>query len=127
MKYTVPGFTAMLLVGCLAISTSAMADETESYGQTVGRKLANGLANITTGVAEIPKNIIIINNQSNFAYGFVGGTMKGLLHMAGRMGVGVVDLITAPIPTYSIVYPNYVWDDFYAETTYGPAMVPQQH
>jgi hypothetical protein len=25
------------------------------------------------------------------------------------------------------VYPNYVWDDFYAETTYGPAMVPQQH
>lgn len=127
MKYTLPGFTAMLLIGCLAVSTSALADETESYAQTLGRKLASGLANITTGMVEIPKNIIIINNQSNFAYGFVGGTMKGLLHMAGRLGVGVVDLITAPIPTYPIVYPNYVWDDFYAETTYGPAMVPQQH
>ena len=83
----------------------------------------SGLANITTGVAEIPKNIIIVNNQSNFAYGLIGGSLKGILNMAGRMGVGMLDLFTAPIPTYPIVDPVYVWNDYFAETTYGPAFV----
>jgi len=127
MKHNTPLLAYLLLIGSLSASMSTQAEPTESYGEIVGRKLANGLANITTGVVEIPKNIIIVNNQSNFAYGFVGGTFKGLLNMAGRMGVGIIDLISAPIPTYPIVYPNYVWEDFYTDTVYGPAMVEQQH
>lgn len=127
MKYKTHTLACLLLTGLLSAAAPVRAEPTESYGEIVGRKLANGLANITTSVAEIPKNIIIVNNQSNFAYGFVGGTMKGLLNMAGRMGVGILDLVSAPIPTYPIVYPNYVWDDFYSETIYGPAMVAQQH
>lgn len=126
MKYKTHSLACIALIGFFTATTPALAEPTESYGDVVGRKLLSGLANMTTGVAEIPKNIIIINNESNFAFGFVGGSLKGLLNMAGRMGVGVLDLVTAPIPTYPIVYPNYVWDDFYAETTYGPAMVAPQ-
>ncbi|WP_150046199.1 MULTISPECIES: exosortase system-associated protein, TIGR04073 family [Methylomonas] len=108
----------------LATNTAwAEEDSTVSYGEIFGHKILSGLANMTTGMAEIPKNIIIINNQSNFAYGFVGGTLKGMLHMGGRMGVGMLDLFTAPIPSEPIVDPIYVWDDFYKETTYGPAFV----
>lgn len=123
MKYKTHGLACIMLIGCFTAVPARAEPADASYGEIFGRKLLSGLANITTGVAEIPKNIIIVNNQSNFAYGFVGGTFKGLLHMAGRMGVGVIDLVSSPIPTYPIVYPNYVWDDFYAETTYGPAMV----
>ena len=46
--------------------------------------------------------------------------------MCGRVGVGITDLVTAPIPTYPIVDPLYVWDDYYAETTYGPAFVIEE-
>lgn len=115
---------AMLLTVSLGATFPVNAEEPESYGQTFGRKLVNGLANITTSSLEIPKNIVIINNQSNVIYGFIGGTFKGLLNMTARIGVGVLDLVTAPIPTQPIVYPLYVWDDFGAETTYGGAFRP---
>lgn len=124
MKYKIHGLAGITLIGFFIAAAPVRAEPVEeSYGQVFGRKVLSGLANLTTGVAEIPKNIIIVNNQSNFAYGLVGGSFKGLLNMVGRIGVGVVDLVSSPIPTQPIVYPNYVWDDFYAETSYGPAMV----
>lgn len=126
MKQNSHTFACILLFGLFCAASSVQAEPTESYGEIVGRKLASGFGNIVTAPAEIPKNIIIVNNQSNFAYGFVGGTFKGLLNMAGRMGVGIIDLLSAPIPTYPIVDPLFVWDDFYAETDYGPAFVIQE-
>lgn len=118
-------FVASLLLSAICLLGSvAQAEPAESYGDVVGRKLSHGMANITTGLAEVPKNVIIVNNESNVVFGVIGGTLKGLLHTVGRLGVGMFDLFTAPIPTYPIIYPAYVWDDFYAETTYGPAGVP---
>ncbi len=126
MKYITPTLASILLIGFLAVVDSAQADTTESYGQIVGRKLSSGFGNLTTAPAEIPKNVIIVSNESNVIYGFLGGTFKGIFLMAGRIGVGLVDLLSAPIPTYPIVDPPFVWDDFYAETTFGPAFVPEE-
>lgn len=123
MKHNTHTFASILLLGLFFAVSPAQAEPTESYGEIVGRKVLSGLGNMVTAPGEIPKNIIIVNNESNFAYGFIGGTFKGLLHMAGRMGVGVIDLLSAPIPTYPIIDPQFVWDDFYAETEYGPAFV----
>lgn len=102
-----------------SLSLSTHADEYESYGDQVGRKALNGFANLTTSVLEIPKNVINTTNQSNVAYGFVGGSVKGILNTVGRMMSGLADLVTAPLPTRQFVYPPYVWDDFDADTTYG--------
>ncbi|WP_446810211.1 exosortase system-associated protein, TIGR04073 family [Methylomonas sp. 2BW1-5-20] len=124
MKRNTRTLAAVLTATFVFTSLSIQADETESYGETFGRKLVNGLANITTSSLEIPKNIILVNNQSNVIYGFIGGTFKGLLNMGGRIGVGVLDLVSAPIPTQPIVHPLYVWDNFNAETTYGRAFRP---
>ncbi len=112
---------SFLALACLlmAISTATPAGEEESYGDTVGRKALNGFANLTTSALEIPKNIINTTNQSNVAYGFIGGGAKGILNTVGRMMVGLTDLITAPLPTKPFIYPQYVWDDFDADTTYG--------
>lgn len=91
-----------------------------SYGSKVGNKALNAFANLTTSVVEIPKNIINTTNKSNIIYGAVGGLFKGLIHTAGRIGVGVTDLITIPLPTKPIAQPAYIWDNFDVDTTYGP-------
>ena len=36
-----------------------------NYGEKVGNKALNAVANLTTGVLEIPKNIINTTNKSN--------------------------------------------------------------
>jgi putative exosortase-associated protein (TIGR04073 family) len=100
-------------------SSSLFAEEQQSYGSKVGNKALNGLSNIFTAVLEIPKNIINTTNDSNIAYGVVGGLAKGTLNTAGRLFSGVADLITFPIPTKPIAQPVYVWDDFDVDTTYG--------
>ena len=74
---------------------------------------------MTTSALEIPKNIINTTNDSNVAWGFVGGLAKGILNTVGRMMVGLTDLITFPLPTKPFIYPKYVWDDFDEDTTYG--------
>jgi putative exosortase-associated protein (TIGR04073 family) len=116
-------FASILLVGFLPtyLSPSFAADtvDNRSYGQKVGDKALNGVANLGGGLLEIPKSIILTTNQSNIFYGIVGGLFKGMIQTGGRMGTGIADLITAPIPTKPIAYPYNVWDDFDTETTYG--------
>jgi|APLak6261672214_1056088.scaffolds.fasta_scaffold00941_2 putative exosortase-associated protein (TIGR04073 family) len=92
----------------------------DSYGSKVGNKALNSFANLTAGILEIPKNIINTTNESNVFYGIVGGVFKGVVVMAGRLGVGVADLVTIPLPTKPIAYPLYVWDDFDVDTSFGP-------
>lgn len=91
-----------------------------SYGSKAGGKALNAFANLTTSWLEIPKNIINTTNDSNVFYGIVGGVFKGAVVMAGRLGVGVADLVTIPLPTQPIAYPLYIWDDFDVDTTFGP-------
>ena len=91
----------------------------KSYGQKVGNKALVAFANLTTSPLEIPKNIINTMNQSNFFYGVFGGFLKGLVNTLGRMGCGIADLITMPLPTKPVAYPLYIWDDFDVDTTYG--------
>ncbi|NOT86032.1 MAG: exosortase system-associated protein, TIGR04073 family [Methylococcaceae bacterium] len=111
---------AIFLVAILAANGSiAQAEEHGSYERGVLEKAGNGFANLTTSVLEIPKNIINTTNDSNIVFGVFGGMLKGTVNMMGRMGVGLVDLITAPIPTQAIVHPVLVWDDFDVDTQYG--------
>ncbi len=116
MKY----FFRILLAGLFfSLPLSVLADDEESYGSQVGHKALNGFANMTTAILEIPKNIINTTNQSNIAYGAVGGLAKGILNTVGRITGGLADFITAPIPTKPFIRPSYVWDDFDKDTTYG--------
>jgi putative exosortase-associated protein (TIGR04073 family) len=118
-------FVLFLFTGLLAAYTPAsIADHQtgqSSYGSKVGNKALNAFANLATAPLEIPKNMINTSNKSNVFYGIVGGLFKGLVHTAGRLGVGIADLITIPLPTKPIAQPAYIWDDFDVDTTYGPA------
>jgi putative exosortase-associated protein (TIGR04073 family) len=101
-------------------ATASFATHDKSYGSKVGNKALNAFANLTTAPLEIPKNIINTTNKSNVFYGIFGGLAKGMVNIAGRMGVGIADLITIPLPTKPIAHPMYIWDDFDIDTSYGP-------
>ena len=90
-----------------------------SYGQKTGDKALNGLANMGLGFWELPKNVINTTNDSNIFYGLTGGLFKGILNTVGRLSVGAVDLVTAPIPTKPVTYPIHAWEDTKVDTTYG--------
>lgn len=89
------------------------------YSTQVQTKAENGIVNITSAPLEIPKNIINTTNESNIIFGFVGGTLKGVINTIGRVLTGTADLVTAPLPTQPVTDPNHVWDDFDQDTTYG--------
>jgi putative exosortase-associated protein (TIGR04073 family) len=101
------------------ISNAEEYSPQQSYGTKVGQKAARAFGNLGTAWLEIPKNMINVTNESNIFYGTIGGLFKGLVHMAGRLGVSVADLITIPLPTKPIAHPIYVWEDFDVDTTYG--------
>ncbi len=116
-------FISIILLG-FVFSPFAIAQEMQdSYGSHVGRKLGTGIANLTTGWIEIPKNALNTTNDLDTKYvlfGIIGGTIKGTLHAVGRTLTGVLDLVTFPIPTKPMIKQGYVWRNFDNDTTYGP-------
>ncbi len=106
----------MLFVLFFLTSYNAMA---QSYPTKVGEKLANGIANVVTGVVEIPKTIMITSHEKGPAYGATVGFMTGIVHMLGRTLSGALDLATFVIPTRPLVNPNYIWNNFDRETSYS--------
>jgi putative exosortase-associated protein (TIGR04073 family) len=125
MKTNSPMLFALLITALLSTASIARAQQpTESYGDTVSRKISSGIANLTLSVAEVPKNIIIVSNQTNVLFGLAGGLILGGVDLLGRTSVGILDLITAPLPTQPIVFPLYVWEDFDKSTAYGPIFRP---
>jgi putative exosortase-associated protein (TIGR04073 family) len=119
----------LLSAATLGLPTSVYAEEMEvqktnciaqqSYADKMEDKALNGITNIGTAILEMPKNTINTVNESNIVYGIVGGAIKGMLHTAGRMTAGLVDLATFWLPTEPILQPGKIWDDFDEETTYG--------
>ncbi len=107
-----------LLVATL-LAITPFAANASSYPAKMGVKLGNGIVNAVTGIGEIPKNIMIANRTEGPAYAATAGVMTGFLHMMGRTLCGAADLATFFIPTKPIVQPNFIWQGFKKETTYG--------
>jgi len=89
-----------------------------TYPARVSAKLGNAIVNATTGLAEIPKAIMISNRAEGPAYAATAGLVTGIVHMMGRTLSGAYDMATFMIPTKPIVTPDYVWQDFDKETSY---------
>lgn len=89
----------------------------QSYGSKIGNKALRGFANLPLSALEIPKNIINTTNDSNVFYGIVGGIVKGLVNTAGRMGAGLLDVVTFPLPTKPITNAIYPWEEYFDKDT----------
>lgn len=131
MKVFLP---VLLLTAALSLPSLVIAEDLQqagchlrvkNYGDKMSDKAERGIINITTGILEMPKNTInTVNNSDSLVLGIIGGAIKGTLHTAGRISAGVVDLLTAFIPSEPIAQTEYVWEDFDTETTYGKTFQP---
>lgn len=98
---------------------ASTAPQKPSYGQKIGEKALWGLTNATLGLFEIPKNIIIVNNDTNFFYAMTGGLGLGIMNTVGRTVVGITDLAFFLLPTKPVVYPVHPWNHYLdANTSY---------
>ncbi|AEJ03095.1 hypothetical protein Nit79A3_3371 [Nitrosomonas sp. Is79A3] len=113
---------ALLISMLFLFSSQAQADEsitTDVYFSRAGMKILSGVANVTTGWMELPKNISIWNQKNNnMLSDFTEGVLWGIVHTAGRTASGAVDLATFWLPTFPTPSPVFVWDDFSKESDY---------
>lgn len=111
----------LLIAGAAALfSVAVHAEEGEiSYPAKIGGKLGIGLINATTGLAEIPKTIMTVSDKEGIAMGASLGIVKGLTNALGRSLLGMVDVVSFPIPTKPLITPAVVFQDTSEETTYG--------
>jgi putative exosortase-associated protein (TIGR04073 family) len=112
-----------LFLGSLLSAGSAFATE-QNYPSQFGSKVSQGLANVTTGFIEIPKNIVNISHEQNFFVGITWGLLRGVWEGVNRTVVGAVELISSPIPTTDFLTPPYVWERFSEDTRYFGLHVP---
>lgn len=91
----------------------------KSYPTMAGEKLMTGVVNAATGFIELPKTIILTTHKDGAPYGLTVGFLTGLMHTVGRTVFGALDAATFFIPTQPTVQPNFIWQDFDRETTYG--------
>lgn len=114
-----------LAAGSLALLTAFSAPsyakehkEDHSWASCFVSKASHGLANVTTGLVELPKNIGNITSDSNLFAGMTIGLVRGVVHTVSRTLVGAAEFITSPIPTEEYVTPGYVWERFSEDTRY---------
>jgi putative exosortase-associated protein (TIGR04073 family) len=112
-----------LFFSFLLSAESAFATE-QNYSSQLGSKVSQGLANVTTGFIEIPKNIVNISHEQNFFVGMTWGLLRGVWEGVNRTAVGAVELISSPIPTTDFLMPSYVWERFSEDTRYFGLHVP---
>lgn len=110
-----------VLVSLLCLSSfSAHAEESGiSYPAKIGGKFLIGMMNATTGIIELPKTIMTESSNEGIAMGMSVGIIKGMTNMLGRSFLGMMDVVSFPIPTKPLITPPVVFQDFDQETTYG--------
>lgn len=113
---------ALMLSMLLLFSSPAKAYEeitAEIYFNRAGMKILSGVANVTTGWMELPKNIILWSQKENsILVGLPKGVLRGIVHTASRTGSGALDLATFWLPTFPSPDPPFIWDDFSQKSEY---------
>ncbi|MGH7163899.1 MAG: exosortase system-associated protein, TIGR04073 family [Nitrospiraceae bacterium] len=113
-----------MVVMCLVIcpgypvqaeEVSAISQEAEapSLLHQVAMKLVRGLANFTTGWAEIPKQIYLVGQKEGWVTGALRGPMDGIGMFVARTIAGAYEVVSFPLPIpphyQALLQPDFVW------------------
>jgi putative exosortase-associated protein (TIGR04073 family) len=76
------------------------------------RKLGRGVANFSLAIAEVPRQVDLVRDESGTLAGLTYGTVKGLTFFLGRTVLGVYEAATFLLPTYKpLVEPEFILTD----------------
>jgi putative exosortase-associated protein (TIGR04073 family) len=84
-----------ILAGIVALTATAFI---EGYAYDPIRKFGRGISNVAFGVLEIPIRAYDVNFEEGGIASVTYGTLKGIAYFVARECVGVVEIVTFPIP-----------------------------
>lgn len=102
-----------VLVASLVTNAPVHADEPSTLGDRISEKLIRGVANISTGWIEVPRQIYEVGTHEGWVSGLLRGPFDGIGMFFARTVAGVVETATfaVPLPTYEpMVTPAYAWE-----------------
>jgi putative exosortase-associated protein (TIGR04073 family) len=106
----------VLLGLCLALLTpysfAAEKKDAKKEKHDPARKLGRGLANVLFGAVEVPNQYTKSVAEHGGAAGVTHGVPKGVARWLGRTVVGVVEVVTFPVPSKPAIKPEWPNEDF---------------
>ena len=98
--------TLLTLCALFTLGSLALADIQDPPMADMGptRKLGRGIGNLLYGITELPHTMCVMNDNEGNAAAASYGVVKGIGRVFFRMGVGVYEIATFPIPTYRCSY-----------------------
>ena len=112
---------AFLFASVISLFTpsSHAKDSGISYPAIIAGKFGIGLINTVTGIIEIPKSMMVESAKDGIGMGLSLGFVQGMTNMMGRTLIGMIDVVSFPIPTKPMITPPVIFQDFGQETTYA--------
>jgi putative exosortase-associated protein (TIGR04073 family) len=113
MKKLVPVLCAVfMLTNILAADSFAMDTRLMTLAKTPVNKLIRGLVNSLTFLVEIPASICDVTKRKGGLAGATLGVADGFFTSFMRLGTGLFDVVTCPIPPYDkpLLKPEYAID-----------------
>jgi putative exosortase-associated protein (TIGR04073 family) len=91
----------LVLIASLTLASVAYGDiqDPPAAKYTKSRKLSRGLANIAYGTHEIPYRIAAANSDDGGNAALSDGVVRGVKYTAVRLGLGIYEVFTFPLPT----------------------------
>lgn len=114
MKLFEKWLVTALMIGVVFISSNCLADESGPL-----EKLGRGIANMAFGPLEILIRPYDVNRDKGAIPALTYGVLKGVAYVVARECVGLVDIITFPMPL-----PDCTDDPQDVGWGYGPMMRP---
>ena len=103
---------SLLFILFATASFALEGQQPEAIAEKMAFKLVRGVANVTTSLAEIPKQSYLMVRDRG-GVGYLVGPLKGMGMAFYRLFAGVTETVffAVPQPGYydSMIYPEYVW------------------
>ena len=85
----------LVIVAVLALGAT---DVSAAHSCPATRKLGRGVANLFLGFTEVPRSMMEVGRYHGQVAGATWGMAEGLCKMIARMGVGLLEIVTFPVP-----------------------------
>lgn len=118
----------LLLAVLLVMPLSAYAEQQpETIAEKMAVKLSRGVANSVTGIAELPKQIVLTGRDMGALGYVVVGPLKGIGMTVYRTFIGLTETVffLVPQPGYydPMISPTYVWEGWEPKRDTSPIIL----